>query len=527
MPSRATIAARPQPAAGPGVMAYARTTPMPSTPGAGQIVSQPANVHRSMAGMVAGQGYGAAHNNMPVGVVNGNQVYSYGDQGSYGPGKEGNYLADPSKTTFFRGTTQAGALTTPGTDGRLGRNPNGSIPSHVAGGASGAGGIGVGGIGGGLGIGGIGTGGAGAAIGQQLQNDLNAANAANEARYQQALGVNQSGQANQLGKLDQSYGNIYNTISGNQTGQMGFLNGVLGQQQALIGGLGGTQHEEETRRLNSQLGSNAQSLTGRGLGNSTVVDSMAKGYQSESAFNQRAIDDALNQQKLGVLGQYGAQGGQVLANTGNQMVGAQTGYAGALQGNLAQNQAQQIGIIESKTDQGPNIQAYMNALQQAGSQGGAGAFGGGSYGGGGSQSNMGGNGFSLNNPDSGGGSGSSGTSQLQQYLQSILGGGAGGGGGNQSQSVNGAGYSGNQTGAGITSPLNIPFGGASAGNSAGGTGGGSPTPATDTGSDYGPAYGGGTSGSVAQAAAMIRQQMAQQGVDLSGYPDEQIVQMYA
>lgn len=323
---------------------------------------------------------------------------------NYGAGGGVNFITDPSKTTYISARTAPTAWTSGGSDGRIGTG----VPQGAYSGLGGGVGAGLGGVGG------VGPGGAGSQIGQQLQNDLNAANAANEARYQQALQTNEQGRTDQLNNINQGYGGILGTIGQNKTDQMGFLNGVLGQQQGLASGLGGTQHEQENRRLAAQLGSNQQSLVGRGLGNSTVVDSMAKGYQSESAFNQRAIDEENARLQLGILGQYGQQGGNILANTGNQMVNAQTGQVGATGNILAQNQAQRVGLIESKTDQGPNTAAYLNLLSQAGSQGGYGA--GGAMGLGSGRGNGGGGGFSLGaNLDQGGNDQSQ--NPLYQYLQ--------------------------------------------------------------------------------------------------------------
>lgn len=243
-----------------------------------------------------------------------------------------------SQNTTFNGTTAPNNFT-------LGANLNGGRGGYAGMGAvNGAGGA----VGGGTGAGGGGAGTGGrlaTRLGNQDQADLNSANAANDARYQESLNTNQQGFAN----------------------QMDFLGNVLGQQQAALQGAGGTAHELENRRLGKQLGSSQQSLFGRGLGNSTVVDSMAKGYQTDSALVQNAIDEGVNRDKLNILSQYGQQGN---ANIGNST-------------------AQRIGIVGSKSDLPPNTGASQQLLSQPGAQGGR--LGGGTR-------NGQGGGFTLNQP---------------------------------------------------------------------------------------------------------------------------------
>jgi hypothetical protein len=490
MPSRNTLAARPRPAAGPGVQTYARSTPMPSTPGAGQIVGGPTPNQRAFGvAPVAGQGYGASRNNMPVGIVNGNQTYNYGAQGGYG-GYGGTYLAPPGGTTAFSGRTAATALTSGGSDHQVGSNAPRAVStvrgSNQLGGVAGYGGVGSGGLfGGGNTAGGLFGGGAnGAAIGQGLSDAWKQANDANNARYQEAKDENTSG-----------YGGIYNTINAGKAEQM-----------ALASGLGGVQKTLNNQNTAKRLGQSHNQLVGSGLGNSTVVGSMARGINQDGDLMNQAVDEQNARLRLGVL-----------ENSQNQMVNAQTGAVG-----------QRVGIISSKTDQGPDPSLYLNLLGRAGASGGAGAagtggYGGGGYGGGGSGFGGTGNGFSLNRPGDGGGYDSSNVNDASY------------GYGGQPQRMPAPqmpeqfyGHDGN------TSGLNIPFAGASAGGGGGSQQQGQPalepidpyeSPLGGAASPVG--YGGVNNSGQAGALSAddVRRTAAQYGIDLSRYPDSQVMAM--
>lgn len=385
MASRATLALR-NPATPVVASPYGAT----DYTGKGQIVSTPApNQHAFgyQPQIKKPQGYGALGNNMPVGVANGNQTYNYGLQQT-APGQLGTVLADPRVTTAFSGRTAPTALTSGGSDGRVGTAAPRAVPTLRAGSTAGYGGVPTGVAGGAPGIfsGAGGTGNVTAqSLSDQLQKDQDTANAQNKQNFNDAINANATG-----------YGGIYDTINAGKTEQTG-----------LVSGLGATQKELNNRNTNVRLGQSQQNEIGNGLGNSTVVGSMAKGIQSEGDFQNQAVDEANARLQLGID-----------QNSTNQMVGAQTGAVG-----------QKVGLISSQTVQGPNTAAYLALLGRAGATGGAGAAGVGGYGGvangGGSGIGGTGTGFGLTSPngnqtytgDGNVNSGSSGLGNNQQQNQ--------------------------------------------------------------------------------------------------------------
>lgn len=307
---------------------------------------------------------------------------------------------------------------------------NGAAGGITAGYGSAGGGYGGGGIRPGGGYGGGGFGG-GFGIGTGLQNDLNAANQANEQRYNEALGINAQSKQDQLGAMQSGYGNVYGTIGQNKGEQMGFLNDNLQAQQDLTANFGNTAHERENRRLASQNANSVQSLVGRGLSNSTVQDSVLKGNATDSAFLQNGIDEDVARQRLGIQSHYGDQGLDTLGRNGSALAAAQLSYADQVPNTIRNADTQRVGIIESRTDNGPNVDAYAHYLSQPG------ALGGGGYGYGGGPSNGRPRGFDLGRGgggDQGGGYGDGGgagidpVAFMQQYLQGSGYGGGGGGG---------------------------------------------------------------------------------------------------
>lgn len=294
--------------------------------------------------------------NAPTGIVNGNQVYY--TQPTLIGGPNGVTAFNPNGASI---PGQGGANTTRDTF-TLGAN---LLPSNNGGGA-GAGGAAGGaarGTGAASAYGGLagynnfqngGNGGTSGAYGTQAQNDQNAANAANDARYNQALGINASGQQSQQNALDANYNNIYNTINANQSAEL-----------AALASAGTTAHAQEDRRLAAQQGSTSAGLAGRGLYNSTILDSLQRGNATDSTLIQNQINEAADQQRLGVYN-----------TTGAQMVGALGDYAHAETQAQQYGQGQAIGIIGSRTDQGPDTSSLNHLLSQAGAMGGASGGGG-------------------------------------------------------------------------------------------------------------------------------------------------------
>ncbi|HYE20084.1 MAG TPA: hypothetical protein VEA69_16670 [Tepidisphaeraceae bacterium] len=324
-------------------------------------------------------------NNAPTAVVAGNQVYGYGRQGM------NTFVAPPGSDFRFSGTTApVGFSLTGGSQGNGG---------GAAGSTYGGGNTGVRGVRGGVGYGGVGGRGASGAIGTTLQADQNAANDQTIKQWQEALDTNASGQKAQQEGLESAYGGVYNTLGGltdtigaTKGEAMGFLDGVYGKQGELTEGLGKTAHERENRRHTAARGGIGTSLAGRGLYNSTVLDSLTRGADVDSAFVHNAIDEDAARLKLGLMSNYATQGTGIITGAGQQLVGAGQAMAGAQQDFARQQQqaqqygqGQRIDLLGSRINEGPNAGAYNNLLSQPGALGQRPASGGG---GGGSNYNL-------------------------------------------------------------------------------------------------------------------------------------------
>ena len=166
------------------------------------------------------------------------------------------------------------------------------------------------------------------------------------------------------------------------------------------------------RKFAQAKGSAQQRRIGNGLGNATIGESMDRGFDVDQALIDNAINEGVNQQRLGILSQYGQMGNSALGNY------AQMGNANI--GNAVQ---QRVGIVGSKTDQGPNASTYFDLLRQAGAQGGAGAGG-----------NSGPKGGFVLNDNTGGGQ-QQGNNALLEYIQRLMGAKQG-----QGQGQNGGGF---------------------------------------------------------------------------------------
>jgi hypothetical protein len=162
----------------------------------------------------------------------------------------------------------------------------------------------------------------------RVQSDLDAANAANEGRYQQLLGLADSGKGEELGALKTGYDTMLGAAG------KGF----------------DAERAREGQRLQGDLGGVQQSAIDRGLSNTSVRDSMERGAKDDSAMRSLSIDDAQNRQQLAVMQDYFSR------------------MFGATQS--ANNR--KMGIIEGRTDQGPDLGLYANLLRQPGAMGGAG-----------------------------------------------------------------------------------------------------------------------------------------------------------
>lgn len=227
---------------------------------------------------------------------------------------------------------------------------------------------------------------------------------------------------------EQRYQNILDQI--NTGGEQ--LGSTYDRMEGLLGGLGDSDRERIGQQQTQARGQADQDLTTRGLGNTTVRSSVMRGIDEDAGRAQRDVTERVGRQQAGMLqSRAGAEQQQ------NQF--------------LAQ-------MMERRTDQGPDMGAFMQLMQQAGQAQGMGAGeqqtintglsaqaraapsladsirgkfggGGGSGGGGGAPGGAGGGG--------GGGSGTGATVIRNAAAQAAAGLGAGGGAGGGTQTPGG------------------------------------------------------------------------------------------
>lgn len=181
-----------------------------------------------------------------------------------------------------------------------------------------------GGNGGGAGGGGVGN------IANQFQAQIDKANQANESRYRDILGGYQSRYERGLG---------------------------------MLAGLGQQEGRDINELYDNQASQQRQDLVGRGLGNSTVLDTMRMGNERERNADLGRLNDRVRQQAMST--------------------------DAGLSGDTMQ-------FMERKQENGPNLQMLAMLAQGMGQAGyGAGGFGGGYGGYGGSGGGMGGGGVNF------------------------------------------------------------------------------------------------------------------------------------
>jgi hypothetical protein len=159
----------------------------------------------------------------------------------------------------------------------------------------------------------------------RVQADADAANAANEARYAQLLGLADAGKTEELASLRGGY------------------DAMLGLASKGFDG----QRADEGKRLQNDLGGVQQSAVSRGLGNTTVLDSLQRGAQDDSARRMLSIDDQQTRQQLAVAQDYYGRLANATSGANNR----------------------KMGIIEGRTDEGPDLGLYASLLSRPGASG--------------------------------------------------------------------------------------------------------------------------------------------------------------
>lgn len=114
--------------------------------------------------------------------------------------------------------------------------------------------------------------------------------------------------------------------------------------QGLTKGMGKEAIADATMQGEQQQGSAMQGLISRGLGNTTIQDSVSRGINSDTARNIRGIKEGVNSQRAGL---YTQQAGAALP----------MGQFGA-------------DSILSRQNNGPNVAQYIQLLQQMAANGG-------------------------------------------------------------------------------------------------------------------------------------------------------------
>lgn len=152
-----------------------------------------------------------------------------------------------------------------------------------------------------------------AALMQQLQSSQDAANTANDTRYNQSLA--------------------------NQSTQHGLAEGLYGQANTDIANVGQAANTRINQNLQNQQAVGQQGLISRGLGNTSIRDTVARGYNSDAELQHEQVDE---------------QQGQLQSGLATQQAGYENQYGNQLS-----------GIYESRSDQAPDTSLYANLIQNA------------------------------------------------------------------------------------------------------------------------------------------------------------------
>lgn len=186
---------------------------------------------------------------------------------------------------------------------------------------------------------------------------VNSANSANSDRYRQALGQSHTLE----GLLGQQYGvaggYLQNALKSINTGYSG--------ARASLGTAGQTAKTDILRQGDQQLAGAQQSLTSRGLYNTTAFDAASRGIHADTSRAFSTVDENI----ASMLANLQVGEGQAQAGAYGALSGLAQGQYGA-QANLYQNR---INTISSRNDvAAPGILA---SLGSAGGQGGLGSTG--------------------------------------------------------------------------------------------------------------------------------------------------------
>lgn len=151
------------------------------------------------------------------------------------------------------------------------------------------------------------------ALMQQLQGQQDRANAANETRYNQAL---------------QSQGTAH-------TAQSGLYNSAYND----VANVGGVANQRIDKQAKNATSAAHQGLISRGLGNTSIVNSVERGYADDAELQHQGVDEQQAQLRSGIKIQ-------------------QAGNEGQFGDRIA-------GIMERRSDTAPDTSLYSGLIQQA------------------------------------------------------------------------------------------------------------------------------------------------------------------
>ncbi len=177
------------------------------------------------------------------------------------------------------------------------------------------------------------------ALAGQYQQSYNSALAQNQANYQNILGGYQQVLGGQVGAqeaIGAGYNQLYNTVLGGLQGSEASRRQEIGDYYAALSG------------------QQAQGLIGRGLGNTTVADSMRRGVAADETKAQTALSNQMAQMMAG----YQSQLGQAGLGQSERAAMANSGLS-----------AEQLRWMNSITSAYPNAQQYYDIFQQQGMAG--------------------------------------------------------------------------------------------------------------------------------------------------------------
>lgn len=169
---------------------------------------------------------------------------------------------------------------------------------------------------------------------------------ANESRYQQMLGLNRLREDLAAKQLNET-GNVLANRAG----------AVMGDFQTAkneIEGAGAAARRDIMGNQTQQLAANTASARARGLGNSTVLDSMRRGTAMDTGRNLASLGENLAQQRSGLAERQGAARASTLGDLADFMT-RRTGIETGLMGD-------RIGLMERRND---NIDFGQQASAQA------------------------------------------------------------------------------------------------------------------------------------------------------------------